>query len=492
MIIKIKVLNFSRENNRFYYYNERKTMFKEYISYTESNNQWLLRDQYAYLTPYLQQIKTPIDHTLINVKREDRFKILAEFEVSNSGEVCRFILKVYKYPSFFQQLRQLLKRTKAFREFRMTYLAGFNSVPVEVPVAFGEQKSLFIKESYLIIRKIEHSVTLNDYFRNNDCYAERRSVLREFGKLARTIHDSGVKQDDFSLNNFLMSEHDGHIKIILIDFERVSIQPESLQEKQSILYLAKLNRTKGLFCNTDRLRFLMSYTNGDYAYGKKLAKQIESMTILLQKKDSKKFVRQCVCKNRKFGVFSDTKFQGWHRKAYSQETIKTLLAATDRMDNAGMQIDQYQITRYAKMPPFHNAMDLWKHANALFALRINLPVPVGMFKRISPGRARDEFFIFQLPDNWESIDRYLTSNKNPDIVMRTIKVFIEEISPFGAVSQNLKAQDIILQTDKHHRQKCFLKDCSLFFVNKKTFQQNKSFNTKVFEQVLMGYDNQLQ
>jgi len=220
-------------------------MFKEYISYTESNNQWLVHEQFTFLVSHLKHLKTLNNHTTIKINREDRFKILAGFEVVKSDEAYSFILKIYKYPSLFQQLKQLFKRTKAFREFYMTYLAASKGVPVEVPVAFGEQKCFFIKKSYLIIKKIENSHTLNDYFRDNNCFAERRSVLKEFGKLSRFIHDSGIKQDDYSLNNFLVFKRDGDTRIILIDFERVSIQRGSLLEKQSILYLAKLNRAKG-------------------------------------------------------------------------------------------------------------------------------------------------------------------------------------------------------------------------------------------------------
>ncbi|MBE7548045.1 MAG: hypothetical protein HS127_13230 [Planctomycetia bacterium] len=464
-------------------------MFKEYISYTESNNQWLVHEQFTFLVSHLKHLKTLNNHTTIKINREDRFKILAGFEVVKSDEAYSFILKIYKYPSLFQQLKQLFKRTKAFREFYMTYLAASKGVPVEVPVAFGEQKCFFIKKSYLIIKKIENSHTLNDYFRDNNCFAERRSVLKEFGKLSRFIHDSGIKQDDYSLNNFLVFKRDGDTRIILIDFERVSIQRGSLLEKQSILYLAKLNRAKGIFCNTERLRFLMTYVEGDYVYCKQLAKRIESLTFALQKKDSKKFVQQCIHENRKFGIFKNAGFFGRYRKAYSQETIRILLATTDQMVNGTVQAKQYQIVRFTKMPSyqkrFRGAVDLWKHANALFALRINVPVPVGIFKRISSGWPRDEFFIYQLPDNWTPIDQHLSSTDDLAILMRTIKVFIEEISPFGIVRQDMNTRDIILHTDKHHRLKCFLKDYSAFFLNRQSYQQNKSFNMKVFDQALM-------
>src|SRR3972149_4156991 len=55
-----------------------------------------------------------------------------------------------------------------------------------------------------IIRKIKPACTVKEYFRSGVSQEERRDVLKKFGKLSRDIHDSRIKQDDFSLNNFLV------------------------------------------------------------------------------------------------------------------------------------------------------------------------------------------------------------------------------------------------------------------------------------------------
>ena len=212
-------------------------MFKGYISNTIERVQWTIHAQSSFLIPYIEKIpdrisgkfKEPADDTLLSIMRKDRYKILGEFKVFHANEEQVYLVKMYKYSGLIQKVKQLFKNTRGFREFNTTYLAARKGVPVEVPIAYGERKRLFTKEFYLIIRKIKNARTVREYFRTGVSPGERRDVLKKFGKLAKTIHDSGVKQDDFSLDNFLVYDDEaGERRLILIDFERVTIQTKIL------------------------------------------------------------------------------------------------------------------------------------------------------------------------------------------------------------------------------------------------------------------------
>ncbi|MBI5678652.1 MAG: hypothetical protein HZC52_09260, partial [Planctomycetes bacterium] len=203
-------------------------MFKGYISNTIGRVQWTIHAWSSFLIPYLERIsdrisrksKEPADDTLLTIMRKDRYKILGEFKVFHANEEQTYLVKMYKYPDIIQKVKQLFKNTRGFQEFNTTYVAAMKGVPVEVPVAYGERKHIFVKESYLIIRKIERSCTVREYFRSNISPEKRRDVLKKFGNLAKTIHDSGIKQDDFSLDNFLVYDDEaGERRLILIDFE---------------------------------------------------------------------------------------------------------------------------------------------------------------------------------------------------------------------------------------------------------------------------------
>src|SRR3989339_757120 len=163
-------------------------MFKGYISNTIGRVQWTIHAQSSFLIPYLERIpdrisgksKEPADDTLLTIVRKDRHKILGEFEVVHANEVQTYLVKMYKYSGLIQKLKQVFKNTRGFREFNTTYVAAVKGVPVEVPVAYGERKHIFTKESYLIIRKIERSCTLRKYFRSSVSPEARRDVLKKF------------------------------------------------------------------------------------------------------------------------------------------------------------------------------------------------------------------------------------------------------------------------------------------------------------------------
>jgi len=133
-------------------------MFKGYISNTIGRVQWTIHVQSLFLIPYLAQIshrisgkvKESADDTLLTIMRKDRYKILGEFKVFRVNGVQTYLVKIYKYSGLIQKAKQLFKNTRGFREFNTTYVAAMKGVPVGVPIAHGERKHIFTKESYLI------------------------------------------------------------------------------------------------------------------------------------------------------------------------------------------------------------------------------------------------------------------------------------------------------------------------------------------------------
>ena len=133
-------------------------MFKGYISNIIGRVQWIMHAQSSFLIPYLEQIshrisgkvKESADDTLLTIMRKDRYKILGEFKVFRVNGVQTYLVKIYKYSGLIQKAKQLFRNTRGFREFNTTYVAAMKGVPVEVPVAYGERKPIFTKESYLI------------------------------------------------------------------------------------------------------------------------------------------------------------------------------------------------------------------------------------------------------------------------------------------------------------------------------------------------------
>jgi len=475
-------------------------MFKGYISNTIGRVQWTIHAQSSFLIPYLERIpdrisgksKEPADDTLLTIVRKDRHKILGEFEVVHANEVQTYLVKMYKYSGLIQKLKQVFKNTRGFREFNTTYVAAVKGVPVEVPVAYGERKHLFTKGFYLIIRKIKHACTVREYFRSGVSPEERRDVLKKFGKLAKNIHDSGVKQDDFSLDNFLVYDDEaGERRLILIDFERVTIQTKCLSDRQRIWYLAKLNRAKKHFTNTERLRFLLSYTGGDSDYCKKLARQIEAVTVYIQKKDAKKFYKQCSQENRKFSIFKNTQYSGYYRRDNSPEKLLPLLSTLGESTQEVRYINNFRIAHFTGHTSagqnYRNIKQVWMHANALFALRIDILVPAGVFKR-NPGRQRTEgFLVSQMPDNCIPLNQYAYLHSDKNSILYALLRLAEQVSPFGIFSKDLSARDFLVQM-KGNRPECYLGNYTAFHMNHHSVQKNRTANTRIIKQLLLADD----
>ena len=142
--------------------------------------------------------------------------------------------------------------------------------------------------------------------------------------------------------------------------------------------LAKLNRAKRYFVNTERFRFLLSYTGGDSNYCKKLARQIEAVTVYIQKKDARKFYKQCIHENRKFGVFKNTNYHGYFKRDYPPETLLPLLNTLGESTQKLRYINNFRIVCFTG----RNFKHAWMHANALFALRIDRGITLHFIKII--------------------------------------------------------------------------------------------------------------
>ncbi|MDR4506836.1 MAG: lipopolysaccharide kinase InaA family protein [Candidatus Brocadiaceae bacterium] len=500
--------------------------FKEYKSNILGPIRWSIHNEHFFLSPHLKRLSEPGRKSLLVILRKNPYKVLAELSVTYANKEQVYIVKIYKYPRLLQKIKQFFKCTKALKEFRMTCLAAQKGVPVEIPVAFGERKLFFVKESYLVIRKINFCSTAGEYFKGAVSHNERGSVLEKFGKLASIMHNAGVRQNDFSLNNFLVfPDETGDNKIILIDFERVSIQAKGLSEKNCIWYLAKLNRETKHFTRTERLKFLLSYTGYEIDYCKKLAKHINRSTISIQKKDAEKFRKQCVQENRKFGMYKNRKYTGFYRKMYSSDTLETLLrmAATAGRKRRVFYKDQFRIISFKqqgkysfnaftdlfgvdkgwmvkclkKLKPLscgvfgsycsgssHYAfIRVWKHANALFALRLNVPFPVGIFWAALPGSGKEWLLISKIPENSISFCRWRELQSVENLRYAFFRL-AEQISPYGVFRKDLNVKDILVQRNGVRLLKCYLKDYTSFQVNSCPVKQNRSFNMRIVKQLL--------
>lgn len=456
-------------------------MFKGYISKMIGDAHWVIHHQHLFLMSYLEQSKDAIGDTLLAnpIIRKHRYKKMGIIEIAHEDKKNIYLTKIYTYPSLAQKIKQLYKCTRGFNEFHTTYQSAVKNVPVEVPAAFGERRYIFTRASYLIIRKLEPSCSLSEYFRNNLPFKEKRDILREFGKLAADAHNSGIKQDAFSLDNFLVyTDASGDKKLVFIDFEMVSVSAKGLQKKLRIQPLAKLNRAGKYFSNTDRMRFLLSYTNGNFAFCKAFAKQIEAFTIRILKKNARKFSKLCTQKNRRFDTFKDTMFYGYYRRDYSVKILIELLNVREETNQETFYKNPFLITYLTG-----NVINIWMHVNALSALAINIPFPVGVFKKHLPKRSKEGFLISQIPDYCIPLSRCPDLYSNENLRFSLIR-FVEYISSFGTFARNLSCKDFLIRRNNNHTFTCYLGSYNAFQIKGSSREKNSSANMQIMRQLI--------
>lgn len=461
--------------------------FEGYLSKRIGHAHWTIHTRHSFLIPFLEQKKGPAGDALLTtpILRKHRYKKMGELEIIHEHTKETYLVKIYTYSRLSQKIKQLFRYTRGFNEFYTTYVAAMRGISVEVPVAYGEQKYIFTKESYLIIRKIKDSCSMREYLQSGAVLKERRDILKKFGELANNVYESGIRQDAFSLDNFLVFNGEtGSKKVIMIDFEMVSVQTKGLKDNMRLWYLAKLNREKG-FTNTDRIRFLLSYTCGDFVRCKQLANQINALTVRIMKKDAKKSSGLCARENRTFGLFTSDKFVGYYRKQYAPETLAALLN-TEETTSRVLSGNRFQVLYFAEHTGlslnYRTIVKTWRMANALCALKINVPVPVGIFKRRSPPLQKGAMFILHIPDNCVPLSKYSDAFIDENYLHSLFR-FAEQVSPFGVFSKDLHPQDILIQKNGKQQITCYLKNYTSFHINRLSAQKNKALNTAIMEKV---------
>ena len=127
------------------------------------------------------------------------------------------------------------------------------------------------------------------------------------------------------------------------------------------------------------------------------------------------------------------------------------------------------------------------YANALFALRIDILVPAGVFKR-HPGRQLTEgFLISQIPENCIPLDQYVDLHSDKNSIVYALLRLAEQVSPFGTFSKDLSTHDFLVQM-KGNRLECYLGNYTAFHINHHPMQKNRTVNTHIIKQLLQIND----
>jgi hypothetical protein len=177
------------------------------------------------------------------------------YRIEGGAEPALYV-KVFAVAPGIARWRYFLRRSKARRERSVAKRIERLGLAVARPLAVGEERRLgMLQRSFSVSRDLgaRDLRAVLEAMRADGL--GRRTLLERFAVFARKLHDTGVDQDDFSPNNFLVRD-DG--SFVLIDFERARVRRRPLGAR-AWTQLAKLHRRDFGISRTDRLRFLSAY-----------------------------------------------------------------------------------------------------------------------------------------------------------------------------------------------------------------------------------------
>ena len=191
----------------------------------------------------------------------------------------RMVIRHYEHGGIFRALTKdlFLAGSRPFRELVITEMAREAGVPTMEVLAAIKRRVLWpFYKGDLISKEIPNSVDLIGYFTQRGKSpdrgqpGEKRNLIRQAGRLVRKMHEAGIYHFDLHLKNFVVEFRKGAPRCLhIIDFDRSTIIYPLKSDKwfANLLRLdrsAEKWRAKGLpITQTDRLRFLRSYMEGD-------------------------------------------------------------------------------------------------------------------------------------------------------------------------------------------------------------------------------------
>lgn len=137
--------------------------------------------------------------------------------------------------------------------------AGFETME---PVAYGEKITDGIMLSFIISKKIEDAISLEEYVLSrykDEGHCVKNLLIKDLASLAKRFHSMGFCHQDFYTGHiFLKNTTDGR-KLFLIDVQRLLVK-RHLRDRWRIKDIAQLNYScRDVVSNKDRIRFLRYY-----------------------------------------------------------------------------------------------------------------------------------------------------------------------------------------------------------------------------------------
>jgi hypothetical protein len=383
------------------------------------------------------------NHTL---HKETTYKSIftLRFPLTAEGTPC--LVKKFKNKGIIKLVKSMFRPSPAFHELQTALHIHKKGIPAIAPLLIAEfTKYYCITQSLQLLPFLENARELKDIFLNPDfahtpycSTAERWRIVKSFGRLTAKIFQSGIYQNDYSLNNFMIKkEFIGH-RIYLIDFERTELL-DSLSETHKLELLAKLNRVGCEISIKDRLRFLSAYRETEKNSGKTLkirAREVQAATLAMLKRDLQRRRLTSVYTSEQYEKFTVDGYRGMFRVGYAiPEIIHKLADITPDETHIPFTLKFNATVHTLKALQFkrNEAEDLWAIINNLKLAGLPLEMP-----HILAESDTSSFLFFLVPQPATVTSLDTLKQKTGTTALKVFeKHFPEELERIGALLQTL-------------------------------------------------------
>ena len=179
-----------------------------------------------------------------------------------------FYVKHNLTPDRLTWLRQLVRTSKARREYNSALEVAARGIPTALPLAWAQQRGFWSDgESLLITRSLDDTQPLNVFVHQilPSLPAQRQALVRRrlaeaLGRFLARMHQAGIRHNDLHAGNLLIRlDANDALRLFLIDLNDVHFGPQ-LTWRQSFDNLVMLNHWFVMqAARSDRMRFLLSY-----------------------------------------------------------------------------------------------------------------------------------------------------------------------------------------------------------------------------------------
>lgn len=288
------------------------------------------------------------------------------------------LLKVNHYTGAAAWRRRLLG-SKARAELARAEGCMARGIATPMPSAAGEIVSGGRLERCLLLMPLLEGVTDLRHLVLDEGVtgAERRALGGAFGRFCRHVHDAGLFQEDFALNNVLV-RRGATPDFWMIDFERARLR-RRLPPRERLAMLTKLHRDWSLAPAGDRGRFLQAYA-GDPVEANHWWRVVEAELPKLARRDFR-HAASIARGGRRIRRVQEAGWRGYARLAPGEALASLLERARPPEDREGAPATVWTV---AVPPQRGKAEALWSTLNFLNLRRGLAPLPLAFLVR--PGQ----------------------------------------------------------------------------------------------------------